>query len=348
LRALRDPKVRKGFIKDTTRRIADAHLAAEFGVSPFIRDCFGLWDELQGLEQKIKRLKAHAGRPQVRHYRRVLPYAPGKFWEKSQRELLGPISLPNLAGDPWVHWFWGANGEREVTGGETAKVFYDKRWIVRPVYHATMRYQYSIPRFDTVAGEKIALYTEAFGVRLDPSIPWNAARLSFLVDWVVDVSGFLSSFARENYPLNTQVLDFCHSLTWHSESSAFVLEPRGGALAGIYQDPRPAGLDRNVPLEVYREVDKHYERYRATPSLEGLMQKRATLRKAALAGSLCITNSSYLAKGRGQYLRHLPQTLRELQQIRERTSRRKSVAPPSRGTKYVTAPDDPASHRWEN
>jgi hypothetical protein len=316
LKLLSDPKTREGFVKDTTRRLASAHLQAEFGIIPFVRDVVDLWDELNTIDQKIKRIKAHANRPQIRHYKRVLPYEAGKFWPKAHREtkwstINGGV-LPNISGDPWVHFFWGANGSRETQLGFQSKALLAKQWILRPTYHATMRYSYKLPRFETEWGEKLALYTEALGVRLDPTIPWNAARLSFLVDWVVDVSGFLSRFARENYPLEYTVLDFCHSLKWHSESTIDITIAQGGTLSGSYQNPFPAGWNKSAPIQAYRSVESYYERRRFNPPSSQLASKRGTWRKAALAGSLVITNSRFLRKGRGHYLRLLPQTLRDL------------------------------------
>jgi len=316
LRLLRDRKTRNGFLKDTAGRMANAHLQASFGIVPFLTDIVKMFDELGNLQHKVAMLKKHADRPLIRHYKRVLPYEDRQFWPRAYRESkVHPVSLPNLSGDPWVHPYWGIPN-RETKTGNVARASTARTWIVRPVYHATLRYRYTMPRFDTEWGEQLALYTESLGIRLDPSIPWNAARLSFLVDWFADVSGFLGSFARENYPINSEVLDFCHSLKWHSEGSVSITEPQTDIVNGMnaqYTDWYPPGYQAGNPVEVLRTVDSHYERRRAKPTAQIIASKRLKLRQAALAGSLLLSNTSFLRKGKGQYRRLLPQTLRELQ-----------------------------------
>lgn len=323
LKLLRDRKTRNGFMKDTARRMAGAHLAAEFGIIPFVKDVVDIYDQLSTIEDRMKKIKQFAGRPLTRHYKRVLPYEAGKFWPKAYTETKEHTPVSNISGDPWVHWYWGANGAREALFEQSARVYCTKTWIQRPTYHATLRYSYELPRFDTELGEKIAVYTELLGIRLDPTIPWNALRLSFLVDWVVDVSGFLSSFARENYQLEYKILDFCHSLKWHSESTISVFEPnysyRYGPLdPNYFQDPYPKGWDKTKAVEVYKETDKHYERFRTTPSILGMVPKFASLRKAALAGSLMISNANSIKKGRAKYLRLLPQLRRGTSKVVKR------------------------------
>lgn len=86
--------------------------------------------------------------------------------------------------------------------------------------------------------------------------------------------------------------------------------------------------------EVYREVDTHFERYRANPPVDQLAHKRASWRKAALAGSLLLTNARSIMKGRSQYLRLLPQSLRELRKTSELNKLRNVVLrPPSKDKK---------------
>lgn len=342
--------IRSGFIKDTARRIASAHLQAEFGIIPFVKDIVDMYDQLLDLKTKVNRIKAHAGRPLTRHYKRVLPYADRKFWPKAHRESI--VAAVGTIPYPFNDFYWGvtgpsgSSGTRDQLFSYTPYGVYAKQWVVRPTYHATMRYSYEIPQFDSEWGEKIAAVTESLGVRLDPSIPWNAARLSFLVDWVVDVSGFLRSFARENYPLKYKVLDFCHSLKWHSESTISITAACASQNSTTYTMPanwlNPDIYGSNsfttvkpvFQAEVYREVDTHFERYRANPPVDQLAHKRASWRKAALAGSLLLTNARSIMKGRSQYLRLLPQSLRELRKTSELNKLRNVVLrPPSKDKK---------------
>jgi len=306
LKLLSDPKTREGFVKDTTRRLAGAHLAAEFGIVPFVKDVVGIYDTLQGLAAKLDRLKAHARKTNTRHYRRVLPYASGKFWKSHHREsqeiLLPPGS--GLTGD----FVSPAFGYPDRNTGET--VLINKGWILRPTYHATLRYSYDLPKFDNSLEEQIAVKSEALGIRLDPSIPWNALRFSFLVDWVVDVSGFLSNLAKDTYHIETKVVDFCHSLSWHYEATASVYERWDSPGWEATMPPLPDDFHPLDPLPVWKGTERHYVRYRGHPDSNTTVTKRLNLRKAALAGSLLIVNARSLRRGRAAYMRVLPELIR--------------------------------------
>jgi len=294
------PKTRKAWVIDTALRFAQAHLLTAFGINPLIADVASTYQGLKTLMDRLKKLKQFAGTPQTRHYKRVLPYENGKFRPRGYMEelIVEGLSLSSF------------NFYNELLGGyigrdDEKQVKLSCQWILRPTYHATLRYIYYMPELDKLE-EKIRAFLQTLGVNLDPSIIWNAIPYSFLVDWVVDVSGFLRNFAKDTYPIDTRVLEFCHSLTWHKESTASVYQTIDDPSLdpGVY----PPLLDEDFqPRQVWRGTDRYYVRRVANPDVSHYNANTSlTTRKAALAGSLLVTKIKPLKDARKRYLRLLP------------------------------------------
>jgi hypothetical protein len=191
-------------LKDIVKRLCGAHLEASFGIVPFVKDLIEIFTQLNELDYKLKLLRRYAGRRQTRHYKYVLglsgdPYGtekPDNGWHYMEDD-----------NEPWPSPFNILNRPNFVLRTKY-------RWVQRPVYNATMEYIYSIPRMSE-AEAKLLGYLDALGLKLDPAIVWNAIPFSFVVDWVVDVSGFLHSFSRDNFPITVQAVAFCHSTKYH-------------------------------------------------------------------------------------------------------------------------------------
>jgi hypothetical protein len=145
--------------------------------------------------------------------------------------------------------------------------------------------------------EYIKTRLDAFGVRLDPSIIWNAIPYTFLIDWIADVSGFLQSFARDNFPIQTTVTDFCHSLAYSSMTECWVRVQSNDIVNYV-----PPGNWWNLtpPIvvhKVFQATRSYYNRVRHTPNIHAVTTKRLKLKQAALAGSLFV-NKALGGKGR--------------------------------------------------
>jgi len=230
------------------------------------------------------------GKPQQRHYKRVIPASSGvpstPVWKVATDTTSWDGS--NLNKDMW-------------SGGLRPAITIIKmaRWTLRPVYHATMRYIYDLPELDSKLAEVYA-YMDGLGVKLDPSIVWNAIPFSFVVDWIVDVSGFLASFSRDNYPINTRVTDFCHSMAYRKEVEVYVNYTDDPVILANPQKwggaPRPHGW-----IGVYTGSRSYYNRVRFNPDIHTARLKAPGLRQAALAGSLLLGRTA-LGNSR-QYLR---------------------------------------------
>jgi hypothetical protein len=136
-------------------------------------------------------------------------------------------------------------------------------------------------------------HLDNLGVRLDPAIVWNAIPFSFVVDWVVDVSGFLGSFARDNYPINVVVHDFCHSYKWHKEANTHAEYVSDTTLASYSKIPAGYPLKPGW-TEVYSGSRRYYNRIPVSnPDIHTARLKAVNLRQAALAGHLLLAKSSF-------------------------------------------------------
>lgn len=280
----KDKAQRKQFAKEIATRMNDAHLNASFGIVPFLMDVFSIHDELIELVSKLTELKRNAGKRMQRHYKRVIPVSSGVF---ATREWSETSSLRQ----------WYSNVRFDYRSGGTRTLLWvtkRARWVQRPVYHATMRYSYTLPEADSTH-ELAYAALDTLGVRLDPSIIWNAVRFSFIIDWVVDVSSFLQKTARDNYPINTTIHSFCHSYKWHREMEvAARLYNANDNTPWFLADPAygPVLPEHNEAL-VSRHVETVYDRRLANPDYSSIRFRALKLRQAALAGSLLLARTRW-------------------------------------------------------
>jgi hypothetical protein len=279
---------RKRFIKELVSRLTSAHLNVEFGIVPFVRDIVGMYDDLIDITSRLSRLKRFAGRPQTRHYKRTLPASEGV---KSDKEWVTSIRNGTWSTD-YVY--------DEFPILRPLPILYRKaRWTRRPTYHATMRYIYSLPLMDSPLEGALARL-DVLGVRLDPGIIWDATKFTFLVDWVVDVGGFLHSFGRDNYPIEVRITDFCHSLTGAAQYEVSV--SMEDIDLSLMTNP---DYERSSPYNPYQWVwtgySSSYNRVRHEPDIHSVRRRIPKLRQGALAASLFLNKSRRFSSRSYQY-----------------------------------------------
>lgn len=295
LKSLRDPRTRKDFLSEVSHRMASAHLNASFGIVPLLRDIAKMADDLWYLRFRLKALKNQVGQRLQRHYKRVLPASAG---QPATRDWVNS----DIGTYPWSPSALRSDCNTFVNTRPSVLAVGRGRWIKRPVYHATLRYSYSLPSMGDRL-EKVDAYLDLLGVRLDPAIVWNAIPFSFLIDWVVNVSAFLGTFARDNFPIDITIHDFCHSFSWHKECE---LE------ATWLSDPTLSATDYPSDYKVwntrvFRGVRTSYSRAVFKPTdIPAIKARAPRLREAALAGSLLLANGAARRATRYQDLKRLP------------------------------------------
>lgn len=244
-------------VREATKFVAGEYLSYMFGWAPFFSDLKGIYDGLKKFERKLAWLRSHQGKVLKRQYRRMLPGY--EDFEEEHIFWMGSFcsSVPNNSLYP-LKW------RRKIT------------WDVPPQYHATLIYRYTMPEMSE-AEAKVKGFLDMLGIRFDLSTIWNAIRLSFLVDWVVDVSSWLRSFSVDNLGIKTEVIDFCHSV-------------KASQLSESYCTPFRYGYGPLFEIQTVQAYRTRYERKRANPDLHALTTSGINLREAVLGTALVLAN----------------------------------------------------------
>lgn len=220
------------------RSVASMHLNYQFALKPLVSDITKLYKTLRGIEGVLQRLKAQQHLPQTRHFRQILVDEESELgWSN--------MSTPQTSDRADFITY-------NPSGTIRQRFRYRYRYLERPVYRATMRYKYALPALSDVE-YKVKGYLDALGVRMDPSIIWNAIPFSFLVDWVVDVGGFLRSFSTNNIQPTVHIEDFCSSVKFELVSETY----RQFGFSSVF----------NTPELILVERKKSYERRVGIPNL---------------------------------------------------------------------------------
>jgi len=279
-------KGKRKFKKELVTRLNNAALNASFGIVPFVKDVVDVYDELASLAGRLATLKQNAEKHLVHHYKREFPAEDGR--RASDRWVY-------TATDNTVPWTSGLISDNLANGGLRTNIVLTRRcrWIIPPIYHATLRYSYVLPRLDDSTAY-VALALDRLGVRLDPSIVWNAIPFSFLVDWVVDVGGYLGSLARDNYQIEVKIRDYVHSVKYSREAEVDLTYLSDTGLASATRWIAASTPYPSSPLVgVYRGSYRFYDRKQAYPSIATVRLNMPNLKQASLTGSLLLGRTSW-------------------------------------------------------
>lgn len=240
--------------------LSKTYLNYSFAWRPFVQDIITMVKKLSSVEKELHGIWTRAGTPQTRHFKRqVFPAAddaPTFVWDSLVSQPISDFTAPFEE--------------------NSLHLCSRSRWLEPGVYHATMRYSYKVPgALDH--SQRIRGYLDAFGVRLDPSIIWNAIPFSFLLDWVVNVGGFLRRLSVDNLKLETVIEDFCSS--WKSEIAVdYALQHRHSTNEALWGRHSMIG---NVKRKIY-------ERRTVIPNLFAALSTSSLTSKEMTLGSALI------------------------------------------------------------
>lgn len=199
------------------QNVANQHLNYSFGWKPFIKDVVEMYDLVDSYKRRLELYKKYQNTPLKRHF--------------SKRIV-----------DTTTSYRLDRDANRYVIA--TVKV--------KATYTATLRYRYTLEGLGGYA-ENFKALMDTLGIKLSPSILWNAIPFSFVVDWFVNVGDTLQQFDQDF--INSQVIidDFCHSLKVTQEIEYKAYENYA---------------DTPFSYVVAAETRKAYTRYRAIPSTD--------------------------------------------------------------------------------
>jgi hypothetical protein len=174
--------------RQTAKYVAGAHLTWSFGIAPFVRDVVELWKSLFDWRERYKALLRGANKLQRSHYR---------------------FHIDDYALPPDKYQGFSTSYERTT-----------HEWVTKPVYNATALYRYAVPQGPLA---EVAALLDRLGARLDPRILWEAIPFSFVVDWFIDVGGWLRQYSADNLGVQVELLDFCHSVKFCQRANLYGL-----------------------------------------------------------------------------------------------------------------------------
>jgi len=177
-------------LRETLRLGADAFLQTEFNILPLIRDIRGIYTALVDTERRIRALLRNQGRRRLKHF--VQEFVPTQLSTTKD-------SCTFSFGAGQFAESYGYSSEQSGCVGSNMTIFDMDRYTVldKATFHAQIEYNYTFTQFQVEHARILALL-DGLGFNMNPAIIWNAIPWTFLVDWVLSVSKWLSARKRLN------------------------------------------------------------------------------------------------------------------------------------------------------
>lgn len=169
--------------------IADSHLSIKFGVVPLVNDIFTMLRAMLNLRKRVKYLLAQLHR---------------------MNTITASIKQYKVSDSGWIDNIYsnfvdllcdGMTDYRAVPG-----VLHCRHSEFTP--QVGMKYSLFCEKLSEM-NLHLRVFLEAFGIKWDPVIVWNAIPFSFLLDWIFDVAGWLGKLDQLSFlPVKLRVHDF--------------------------------------------------------------------------------------------------------------------------------------------
>jgi hypothetical protein len=225
--------------------LADRYLSFEFGYCPFVRDIITILKLLANWRKKLKTLlarlhKIESIRATIYQYNQDTkgepePISPGQFMSAA------------LCCDGLINY--------QYTGAEVLLSVPNK---VLP--RAGMKYTLYCEELKEMNAELRGLL-DAFGVRWDPSIIWNAIPFSFMLDWLWDVGAWLAKWSKPTLPVKLRIMDFYITWKYSGRVTVDILHANGN-VNDVFPLQNNANIGRHlIPVERFcrRRFSPDYE-----------------------------------------------------------------------------------------
>jgi hypothetical protein len=186
----------------TASQLHDTNLGVQFGILPTVADMQDFLRVCLTWRQVFKDMTEFMRILHTRHFQptsmvdTLAPLTPGMVWAPS------PIALV----------------------GDYIEIRLDTTYAV---HHRTAQYKFCAPEFQGWISELKRL-VDAFGV-LDPAALWDIIPFSFVVDWFINIGGWLHKHRPRLFPADVKFTDYCESirLTQRLSYYASYLTPPG-------------------------------------------------------------------------------------------------------------------------
>lgn len=192
---------RKLTFKSLFRRLAkdtgDAHLQYAFGLAPLFADIRSAYMALLNCNKQLKNLLYNENKARTRRYRVDLyDQFPGS-----------DVSHDITTMPP--HRWWQDGVLQDPTGLEPIFSGMQIRRVVTTSlaqFNVTVFYKYQLSEYERAHARLLGLL-DRLGVNLNPAVIWNALPWTFVVDWVMGISSWLSHATLRNIEPSVVILD---------------------------------------------------------------------------------------------------------------------------------------------
>jgi hypothetical protein len=262
----------------TLRRLlhtsSDAYLQEQFGILPVLSDIVGYGKAITQTKARINALVAGQGKPQKRHYRRILTEST----DPETKTFRSPTGNP---------YSYGCSRPCGAVSKATRYVYTDTS-----VFHAEIAYNYNFTQYQVEHAQLLGLL-DAFGINLNPAIIWNAIPWTFVIDWVLNISSWLN----DRRYLNMEPVVNIHNYLWSWTGKRRILVTREVFYDTIYHDisENEQASTPAVPLPVTTE--HAYKRGVEMPSAGSIVSSGLSLKEFSLGAALVIVRGSHHKRG---------------------------------------------------
>jgi hypothetical protein len=162
-------------LRSMTQTSGDGYLQAQFNVLPLLSDIAGIQQAILRTKLKVDELLRRAQVVNTRHYQVSLSEHDSGSDASDAYLIFQPATEMSTAFDQYV------------AGYLSRQTYSDPS-----VFHAEIEYNFTLSRYEVENAQLLGLL-DALGINANPAILWNAIPWSFVVDWVLGVSRWLSS-----------------------------------------------------------------------------------------------------------------------------------------------------------
>lgn len=245
-------------LRDLLRVGADAYLQAQFNVLPLLSDIASIFKAVSVYEARINDLLRRAGKKQTRHFAWSFDEFPGRTDDSDGRCLINP--------------FWGPPvvGNFVIINRVTGKTYSQ--------FHAQIEYNFNYTQYQ-VEHARLLGALDSLGVNLNPAIIWNALPWSFVVDWVLGISQWLSSYKIENMKPQINILRYLWSIKRTRDITMF----RKHFRTGLWDCPL-----QNIG-HVARVHEEAYRRHVGLPTSSSIESSGLSPKEFSLSAALVLS-----------------------------------------------------------
>jgi len=193
--------------------MADVFLQWKFNISPLLRDIESVRRTLESARSEIMKIIQNAGMKRRRDYNADLT----SYYVNSSEDTSG-----QLRNDFARHTRYGVH-KFPLTG-----LTYSQRNVVYKLakFHAQIEYSQYFSEWQRENAALLAIL-DRLGFMADPKIVWNAIPWSFVVDWFIDISQWLSRYSFPWMMPQTVVHRWCWSQHIVRETTGLIAQGSG-------------------------------------------------------------------------------------------------------------------------